>query len=89
MNNSFFAKFRIIKESRAFLSNIGIGLSDVEGINYCPYFCTRQNGKFVCFYTYRGIGGINLSDVGTRKQTRQYKGGKAEDEYAKDVDPSK
>lgn len=74
ITESQIAKYRILKESKPGLGNIGVGISDLEGLNYCPFLVTQSSGKFVCLYTHRSRGGVNLSEVGSSdKVARQIK----------------
>lgn len=57
------------------MSCIGFGISDKEAINYCPFVVTRNFGKFAVFYTYRGIGNLNFSEIGDDYVPSEYSDG--------------
>ena len=57
------------------MSNIGIGIAAKECLNYCPFSCSRNFGKFVVYYTSGGKGALNCGEVGSAEQPADYKEG--------------
>jgi len=56
------AKIKILNIGEENICGIGFGITDIEGINYCPFPCSRNYGSFVIYYTFRGIGYLNCGD---------------------------
>lgn len=72
LSESCVLKFKVLKEGKPGNSCIGFGISEKAGLNYCPFNCSRNFGKFVTYYTYRNEGYLNLGEVGNKFIPKDY-----------------
>ena len=73
IKNNFEAKIKIIEEGNPNIGGIGFGITDVDGLNYCPFPPSRHFGSFVTYYTYKGKGEANFSEVSDAYVPREYR----------------
>lgn len=68
-------KFRILREGRPGLGCIGFGVCDKSCLNICPLTCSRNFGPFIVYYTYKGMGSLNMADLGDKFIPEDYSKG--------------
>lgn len=59
-------KFRILREGRPGMSCIGFGVCDKSCLNICPFTCSRNFGSFICYYSFKMTGFLNMGDLGDK-----------------------
>ena len=65
-------KFRLVNEGKPGMSCIGFGICDKSCLNFCPFTPTRNFGPFICYYTYKKIGHLNMGELGDKFISGEY-----------------